>query len=334
MAVDSSVLGSFIGTLEGTISVLLTLFAGYYVARCGYLNHDTVKRLSKLSTAIFLPCLIIVQMGPELTAPNLSKLWVIPLWGLVSTVIAHLLGWFGQTVLKLPYWTIVASGRPNANALPLLLLQSLQYTGVLDVLSAPGEAVSDTVHRAKSFLLLNAIVQQVVTLQSAPFLLKRDRTKNNTRDDQENGASHLTPGSSPHHLPSVVQDREHVGLLQEHRSYGAVEDDYSPHFTEALGPIADQPDIHWPRRVRFAEAPLKWIYESASPPLIAAIIALLLGVSGSILYYPCRCLLSDRSYLLCITQSWIKMAYYTARSRRAWGTSETSCMCTLVERPP
>ncbi len=75
-------------------------------------------------------------MGPELTTSNLSRLWIIPLWGLMSTIVAHLIGWSGQALLRLPHWTIVAAGRPKPNALPLLLVQSLQYTGVLDDLSS------------------------------------------------------------------------------------------------------------------------------------------------------------------------------------------------------
>ncbi|THH30806.1 hypothetical protein EUX98_g3379 [Antrodiella citrinella] len=275
----NSLVGSFVGALQGTVSILLTLLAGYYIARCDYLDRNTVKRLSTLSTSIFLPCLIIVQMGPQLTTSNLSRLWIIPLWGLVSTIIAHLLGWLGQSLLKMPYWTIVASGRPNATALPLLLLQSLQYTGVLEELSAPGESVSDTLSRAKSLLLLNVIVQQAITFQSAPFVLNHDKkTKDDDERDEEDGSrpSRLAPGTGSH-LPVAVQDMEHVGLLQEHRSYGTMQDETAG-VADALGPIANQPDVHWPTRLRFAERPLKKVGSSMSPPLIAAIIALLVGI--------------------------------------------------------
>ncbi|KAH8083748.1 hypothetical protein BXZ70DRAFT_900584 [Cristinia sonorae] len=278
MLAGSSLASSFVGALKGTVSVLLTLFSGYYVAKYGYLDRSTVKRLSSLSTSIFLPCLIIVQMGPELTVSKLSNLWIIPLWGLISTVIAHLLGWLGQSILKMPYWTIVASGRPNSNALPLLLLQSLQYTGVLDELSGPGETVSETLDRAKSLLLLNVIVQQTLTFQLAPSVLERDKhSRNGGQGDEEYGPSRLTPGTGPQRLPAVVQDTERVGLLQEHRSYGTVEDDPA-RYALALEPISDQPDIHWPQKLRFAEKPLKRLYNSMSPPLIGAVIALFLGM--------------------------------------------------------
>lgn len=86
------------------------------------------------------------------------------------------------------------------------------------------------------------------------------------------------PDVDSHGLPAVMQDRERVGLLRgQRRSYGAVEDDASQ-YTEALDPIADRPNIRWPANIKFAEAPLRWVYVSISPPLWGAIIAVILGV--------------------------------------------------------
>ncbi|KAI0341980.1 hypothetical protein BDW22DRAFT_1358095 [Trametopsis cervina] len=273
---------AFLGALEGSLSVLLTLFAGYCAARLRLLDHNTVHRLSKICSSLFLPCLIVEQMGPELTAANLAKLWIIPAWGLVSTAVAHLLGWLGQAVFKTPYWVIVASGRPNTSALPLLLLQSLETTGVLKSLAAPGADTAKVLARAKSYILLNVVVQQTITFQLAPSVLRMDDGKH---ADEEQGPATLAPvprkpsGS----LDPGVQDEEHVGLLADHdgHSYGTSQ---ASDFPSALAPIADQPDIHWPQRIQFLESPLKRIYASMSPPLIAAIIALILGLIPALNY--------------------------------------------------
>lgn len=281
MTVSSSLSSSFFGALEGAFSVFLILFAGYYVAERGLIDRNTIKRVSNLCTVFFLPCLIIVQMGPELTVTNLSKLWIIPLWGLASTLLAHGVGWLGQKALKMPHWTVVASGRPNANALPLLLLQSLQYTSVFDDLSTAGDSVSDTLDRAKSLILLNVIVQQTFTYQFAPSVLKMDKPKimDANGRDIENQASSVP--ESRQQIPPIVQDREHVGLLQDTNghSYGT---NGEAHYSKALNAIVDQPDVHWPRSVSVAEKPVKKILRHMSPPLIAAIIAFIIGVR-----YPC-----------------------------------------------
>lgn len=278
MSPNSSLLASFLGALEGTASVLFTLYVGYYIAQKGQFDRDTVKRISKVCTTIFLPCLIVVQMGPELTVQKLSRVWIIPLWGLVTTLVAHGIGWIGYKLLGLPHWTIVASGRPNSTALPLLLLQSLQYTRVFEDLSAPGESVSDTLEHARSFILLNVIVQQSFTYQTAPQILKLDKTTTpNTDDhDEEDHGATLAPETA-HHLPPVIQDRERVGLLRDsdYLSYGTT----NAEFVEALHPIADQPDVHWTHRLEFLKHPLTQIINWISPPLMGAIVALIIGVS-------------------------------------------------------
>lgn len=119
MSSERTVLRTSLGALEGAVSVLLTCLAGYVAVRRGLLNRLTVKQVSKLCTALFLPCLLIVQMGPELTVSSLSRYWIIPLWGLFSTAVGYLIGWAGQRLFGLKYWTIIACGRPNSNVLPL-----------------------------------------------------------------------------------------------------------------------------------------------------------------------------------------------------------------------
>ena len=284
MSDASSSLGpAFLGAFEGSISVLLTLFAGYYVGRLEILDHKAVRRISQLCSNLFLPCLILEQMGPELTASNIAKLWIIPVWGVMSTVLAHIVGWLGQKAFKTPYWVIVASGRPNSSALPLLLLQSLESTGILDSLGAPGESPSKILHRAKSIILLNVVIQQSITFQIAPSVLRWD-DGTSKQDDEEEGPEYLTPalGKSSSRLNPVIQDRERVGLLQNHDciSYGAGgQGEEEGDFLDALAGIEDQPDIHWPQSIGALEKPIKGTLSWMSAPLIAAIVALLIGVS-------------------------------------------------------
>lgn len=274
-----TLLETFSGAFQGSISVLLTLLAGYVMARKGYLNHQTVRHISKLCTTLFLPCLIIEEMGPELTARNLSSVWIIPSWGLLSTLLAHGIGYVGKRLMKLPYWTVVACGRPNSNALPLLLLQSLEHTGVLDLLSKDGESVSATLDRAKSLILLNAIVQQTFTFQLAPGIMARDDGHKDD-EDPESQEDRLRPG--PGRLTSIVQDSERVGLLHDHEYDGSDSDETRAGdgaYTRAVGDIADQPDIHWPERLKFLKKPVKKACSYVSPVLLGAIIALIIGVS-------------------------------------------------------
>ena len=283
---SKTLLQTFSGAFQGSISVLLTLLAGYIMARRGYLDHQTVRNVTKLCTTLFLPCLIVEEMGPELTVGKLSTVWIIPLWGLVSTLFAHAIGYLGKRVMKLPYWTVVACGRPNSNALPLLLLQSLEHTGVLDTLSRSGESVSETLNRAKSLILLNAIVQQTFTFQLAPSIMARDDGHKHDDDDDPESQDRLRPG--PGRLTSVVQDSERVGLLHDHEYDGSDNSEETRAgesvYARAIGDIADQPNIHWPRHIKFLEKPIKKACNSISPVLLGAIVALIFGVSATSLH--------------------------------------------------
>ncbi|PCH40600.1 hypothetical protein WOLCODRAFT_88752 [Wolfiporia cocos MD-104 SS10] len=235
----STVLKTFLGALQGTISVLFTCLGGYVVTKRGLLDRRTVKHISKLCTSLFLPCLLIVQIGPELTVSSLSRYWIIPLC------------WLGQHVLGIKHWTIIACGRPNSNALPLLLLQSLETTGVLEQLSGSGESMKQAMNRAKSLLLLNAIVQQVFTFQLAPSV---DPAQMNI----------LRPG--PGRILPIVQDEEHVGLLD---NYDGAADSANADgdMRGALDAIVDTPDVHWPAAI------------AVLAPLVGAIIAFIFGMT-------------------------------------------------------
>lgn len=294
----NALLSTFFGALQGSISVLFTLFIGYRMARWGYMDHRTVRRVAKLNTDLFLPCLIVEQMGPGLTARRLAADWVVPLWGLASSILGHVLGYAGKRALALPYWTIVACGRPNANVLPLLLLQSLEHTGVLDTLSRRGENVAGTLRRAKGLVLLNAVVQETVTFQLAPGIIARDRapakSRHGRRYDPEGHAGadsaeerereRLRP--DPRRVPSDLRDPGHVGWLEDEDAVQGQGDsrpsseDGSTH-RHTLDDIADHQGSgrYCPRPLQFLERPTEVFHHYVSPPLLGAVLALIIGAS-------------------------------------------------------
>ncbi|GJE98998.1 hypothetical protein PsYK624_152360 [Phanerochaete sordida] len=242
-APDDSLLPSLFGALEGTVSIVLTFFAGYAVARRGFIDHHTIKNVSKLCSDVLLPCLILVQMGPQLTGGELRRMWVIPAWGLASTAVAHAIAWLGCALFKLPWWVIAAAGRPNSSAMPLLLLQALSNTGVLSTLSdAPPEVV---VGRAQALILLNVVIQETLTLQTAPALFERDRAHCEATSGEEHGSDMLAPARLTRgsvKINPVVQDTARIGLLQNASPQAQSRlADVSDPYTTALHPIVDRP---------------------------------------------------------------------------------------------
>jgi hypothetical protein len=70
-----------------------------------------------------------------------------------------LLGMAITRIFKTPSWVTPAIAFNNTTSLPLLLVQSLAATKLLDTLDSSGDAVA----RAKSYFLVNAMVGNSLT---------------------------------------------------------------------------------------------------------------------------------------------------------------------------
>lgn len=58
---------SFLGGLQASVSVLLTIGVGVVTSQFNILNQGTTKELSALCVRIFLPCLLISNLGSNLS---------------------------------------------------------------------------------------------------------------------------------------------------------------------------------------------------------------------------------------------------------------------------
>lgn len=60
----------------------------------------------------------------------------------------------------------------NTTSLPLLLIESLKQTQILDVILVGGDSAADALDRAESYFLINAMVSNSLTFALGPRLLK------------------------------------------------------------------------------------------------------------------------------------------------------------------
>lgn len=88
----------------------------------------------------------ISNVGSQLEAETAFRYVPLLIWSLAYNVASILIGIVVTRVLKLPNWTTPALAFNNTTSLPLLLVQSLQSTGVLDsLLMGDGDSSSDAV---------------------------------------------------------------------------------------------------------------------------------------------------------------------------------------------
>ncbi|CAI8595687.1 unnamed protein product [Vicia faba] len=97
-----------------------------------FIPRATFKLLSKLVFALFLPCLILTELGETITLQNFIDWWFIPVNVLVSTSLGCLLGFFVVLICRPPpqlrRFTVIMTGFGNTGNLPLAVVGSVCHT--------------------------------------------------------------------------------------------------------------------------------------------------------------------------------------------------------------
>jgi hypothetical protein len=170
MSSVNTILPSFFGALQASSVVILTIAYGALAARLNLLSKPTSKDISKASVAIFLPALLLTNLAAELhlntvtryvpvisTFPaDLFEFSLISIvWAAVYTLLSCALSVFLEKSCGFPRWAAPAISFNNTTALPLLLVQALDTTGILgDLLIDENDSSAAAAGRAKSYFLV------------------------------------------------------------------------------------------------------------------------------------------------------------------------------------
>ena len=200
-----------------------------------------------------------------------------------------LLGFCATRIFKFPSWTTPALCFNNTTALPLLLIQSLHTTGILDtLLISDADNSSAAVTRAKSYFLVCAIVGNSLTFAVGPKLLdgeespeteegrdkkdlKREESARNKSQDAEQGER---PKSQHNGDPSSNNENaevnEQTSLLPEQLVRHGV-DAHRIGYREGRK--------HWNTLPPWAQSSLDLCFAFFNAPLIGAAVGAILGLA-------------------------------------------------------
>lgn len=78
---SNDLLAPFLGALQASLSVLLTISYGVIAAQFELLNSASAKEISKLCVKMFLPALLITNVGSELGTGNVGR--YVPVLGML-----------------------------------------------------------------------------------------------------------------------------------------------------------------------------------------------------------------------------------------------------------
>lgn len=305
---------SFLGALQASLAVLLTISYGVIAAQFDLLKGNSTKQISSLCVRMFLPALLITNVGSQLhleTAiryvPILGRLyipygdkntgliwsssWLIQflVWSLIYLLSSMLLGFIATRLLGLPSWTTPAVCFNNTLSLPLLLIQSLNSTGMLDkLLMSDADTTSDALTRAKSYFLVCAVVGNCLAFAIGPKLLdgdessEEDEGKDKQSSDSNEAIRHRTQDAEQGNIPGPSQQNNHANADNE----GAEADEQTsllPDIVVRHGIEVGQASYsvgkrQWDHLPAWAQSFLDFSYAFLNAPLIGAVIGAIVGL--------------------------------------------------------
>ncbi|OAL48492.1 hypothetical protein IQ07DRAFT_645955 [Pyrenochaeta sp. DS3sAY3a] len=274
MVVDSSELAvPFLGAIQAAFSVLLTIVFGVIAAQCNLLSTNAAKELSKLCVRMFLPALLIYKIGSNLHQDTGVRYVPILIWSISYTLLSILLGRFLTRMFKLPAWVTPAIAFNNTTSLPLLLIQSLKQTRILDAILIGGESGDDAMDRAESYFLINAMVSNSLTFALGPRLL-RPGDEDAPEDEGEDGQDGEEQNDEDDENGDI--ERGPDGLINERTSLLPQRVIHSTNRAGKKGYLKTQ---NWYNGLPpWAQGTLSIVWQFANAPLMGALVGAIIGL--------------------------------------------------------
>ncbi|CAG8956014.1 hypothetical protein HYFRA_00008870 [Hymenoscyphus fraxineus] len=264
----SSLWPSFLGALQASLSVLLTMSYGIIASRCNIMKDKTARDITKICVRFLLPALLITNVGSEIQADTFIRYLPVLIWALLYTLSSLALGWVLNRAFKFPAWVIPAVAFNNTTSLPILLLKSLKTSGILKDLRMSGRDNTYTaLDRATSYFLFASIVTNCLTFSIGPKLLDDEETP----DVDEGEDKHEEPTNSSGRTQEQQEDHNtETTTLLPHR---VVEQG-----SEIAGQISKTSKNIWATLPEWLQKTLSFTTSFLNAPLAGAIIGIILGL--------------------------------------------------------
>lgn len=200
------------------------------------------------------------------------------IWALIYTFCSMLLGVLLTRILKLPSWVTPALSFNNTTSLPLLLIQSLESTGILGTLLIPdSDTTADALNRAKSYFLVCAIVSNSMTFSLGPRLLDHEEAPDPDHYEGKNQPQIESPSHDTQEASQNNQANGHVnGEATE--STSLLPDFVVRRAAEAEENAYNRGKRVWDRLSPKTRSVLDLLYAFLNAPLVGAVIGAIIGL--------------------------------------------------------
>jgi len=288
---QTSLLNSFLAAIQASLSVLLVIFYGILAARFKLLDSTSAKSISKICVKMFLPALLLTKIGSELHSGSAHRYLIILIWAFICHFVSFLIGIAAHLFLGMPDWITAAIMFNNTTSYPLLLIQSLDETGILRNLIVTDETTHDAIERAKSYFLVFATVSSCLTFAIGPRLIDTehapdpldDKGELEDEDDEDEeaeagGCTDAEAELSPTEQTDLLPSRVHRASVVSVSFFPS-----QPRESSSTAIIYDRRPSGISRR-RWLELSdrtrwwLLFLYDFLNAPLIGAILGAIIGL--------------------------------------------------------
>lgn len=197
-------------------------------------------------------------------------------WSVFYNVVSIIIGTVGVKFFSLPNWVTPAIAFNNTTSLPLLLLQSMESTGILKGILKDHETTSDAISRAQSYFLVCAVVSNCLVFALGPVLLDGEEAREDDGPPRINGSSNPYPNDDRNNQQDDNEDEERTSLLPDrirviqNQTYETVHD--------TTHGFLHRHHVHFDDFSRRTNKNLSIIGSLFNAPLIGAAIGFLIGL--------------------------------------------------------
>ncbi|PMD30104.1 hypothetical protein L207DRAFT_474337 [Hyaloscypha variabilis F] len=285
---QAGLIPSFIAAIQASLSVLLVISYGAIAAHLKLLDPSSSKSISKICVRMFLPALLLTQIGSELHAGSAHRYLIVLAWAVICHLVSFLIGIAAHYFLGMPDWITAAIMFNNTTSYPLLLIQSLDQTGILgSLIVKEGETTRAAIERAKSYFLVFATVSSCLTFAVGPRLIDSEHAPEPQSDKEEveddEGRDEENGGDADDEL-SPLDERS--GLLfprQRHPSIAQVS--FFPSRRLSVAPIIPydrRPSVIAKKKwVKLGDRTKWWLlflFDFLNAPLLGAVLGAVIGL--------------------------------------------------------
>ncbi|KAG0175198.1 hypothetical protein DFQ28_005415 [Apophysomyces sp. BC1034] len=304
-------LNLIIAAVQAILQVMVIVFFGFCLTRMGYFNMEKQKWLSKLNLVFFTPCLLFSNIASTISFEKLLAFWPIPVFYVVFGILNYICSQTTTRVLGLNAayrrFVLACVMFSNTNSLPIATITSLAVSEAGKILFWNADDTQESVAaRGISYTLFFAIFGNLVRWSYGYNLLRKHHDDDD--DDEEVVPPMLiTPGynylstnnASPSSASSLSiaseADLEHQPDRRLSTLTLAAQADDPKVVDETTGLLATFPTYPALSPAQEASGLKNSLYRLAlrfhkfmSPPLYAAMLALIVGLSPlkAVLYDP------------------------------------------------